>query len=148
MITHYADLLKFMCKNLLGWDGVKDDNGRHILQYVGTDIIRNQEPNFWVDFVAKELRLFEDHWDYVIIPDTRFPNEIDRMKESGFDVMHIRVMRPESEDDVLTDEHKQHTSETALDDVSPDEFIINDGSIIDLHRTMYLFAVNHFDSGK
>ena len=28
LITHYADLLKWMCEKLFGWDGVKDEAGR------------------------------------------------------------------------------------------------------------------------
>ena len=25
LITHYADLVKYMCKQFFGWDGVKDE---------------------------------------------------------------------------------------------------------------------------
>ena len=46
LITHYADLLKFICRNMFGWNGKKDDEGRYLLQYVGTDIVRKQNPNF------------------------------------------------------------------------------------------------------
>lgn len=77
LITHYADLLKYMCRTFFGWNGEKDDAGRHILQYVGTDIIRQKRPDFWVDFVTDVLALFPDDWDFVLIPDCRFPNEIE-----------------------------------------------------------------------
>ena len=52
MIVHYADLLKYICRTFFDWDGNKDERGRHILQYVGTDVIRKKSPNYWVDFVA------------------------------------------------------------------------------------------------
>ena len=58
LITHYADLLKYICKQFFGWDGQKDDAGRHILQYVGTDIIRQKRPDYWVGFVTSILELF------------------------------------------------------------------------------------------
>lgn len=128
LVTHYADLLKFMCSQLFGWDGQKDEHGRHILQYVGTDVIRKQLPDFWVDFIIRELRLFPDQWDYVIIPDCRFPNELSRLKEEGFDVTHVRIVRNANENN-LTDEQRKHPSETALNDVAPDYVIQNDGTI-------------------
>jgi len=98
------------------------------LQYVGTDVIRKQLPDFWVDFIIQELRLFPDQWDYVIIPDCRFPNELNRLKEEGFDVTHVRIERSSHENN-LTEEQRNHPSETALNDVVPDYVIQNDGTI-------------------
>ena len=131
LVTHYADLLKYMCRTFFNWDGKKDEKGRHILQYVGTDIIRKQAPDFWVDFIVDVLSCFYGHWDYVLIPDARFPNEIDRLISAGFDVSHIRVVRPGFRSS-LTEEQKQHPSETALDSIEPDYYIYNEGSIEEL----------------
>lgn len=131
LVTHYADLLKYICRNYFGWDGTKDENGRRMLQYVGTDVIRKQNPSLWVDFVATMLKYFHENWDYVIIPDCRFPNEITKMCDSGFDVVHLRVER-ENFDNSLTDEQKNHPSETALDNVIPDFYIRNNGTLEDL----------------
>lgn len=138
LITHYADLLKFMCEKLFSWDGKKDEHGRHILQYVGTDIIRAQRPDFWVDFIIQELELFGDNWDYVLIPDCRFPNELERLKEEGHDVIHLRVSRPSTEE--LTKDQAAHPSETALDHSVPDYLIVNDGSLVDLTGMVLRFV--------
>lgn len=135
LITHYADLLKYICKNYFGWDGVKDDNGRQMLQYVGTDVIRKQNPSLWVDFVAMMLKYFHENWDYVIIPDCRFPNEVTTMVDSGFDTVHLRVVRGDF-NSPLTDEQQKHPSETALDNVKPDYYINNDGTLRDLEQTI------------
>lgn len=131
LTTHYADLLKYMCRTFFDWDGNKDEKGRHILQYVGTDIIRKQAPDFWVDFVSSVLTYFNENWDYVLIPDTRFPNEIDKLISNGFDVVHIRVVRPNFKSS-LTEEQQKHPSETALDDIEPDFYIHNEGSMEEL----------------
>lgn len=131
LITHYADLLKYICTNYFGWDGKKDDKGRQMLQYVGTDVIRKQNPTLWVDFVAMMLKYFKENWDYVIIPDCRFPNEITRMIEAGFDTIHLRVHRPNFESP-LTQEQQNHPSETALDDFGADVYIENDSTLTDL----------------
>ena len=124
LITHYADLLKFICKNFFGWNGEKDEAGRTLLQQVGTNCIREQDPDYWVDFVANLIRMFPDRYDFVIIPDTRFPNEIDRIADAGFPATHVRIVRPDFESQ-LTEEQKNHPSETALNDTAPDFVIKN-----------------------
>ena len=129
--THYADLLKYVCEKYLGWDGKKDKYGRTILQTVGTDIVRRKNPNFWVDFILTCVAPL-NMWDFIIIPDTRFPNEISRVKEEGYDVMHINIIRPNN--NILTFEQSNHASETSLNDVSPDYTLVNDGSIADLKQ--------------
>lgn len=131
LITHYADLLKYMCRTFFGWNGEKDDAGRHILQYVGTDIIRQKRPDFWVDFVTDVLALFPEDWDFVLIPDCRFPNEIECLKRAGLNTTHLRVVR-ENFVSPLTSEQQAHPSETALDGVKPDYYINNPGNMGEL----------------
>lgn len=114
LITHYADLLKYIAKTFFNWNGEKDEYGRQLLQWLGTDIIRNKRPDYWVDFISDFLKLFPSEWDYVIIPDVRFPNEIERMKNDSWDVFTLRVERLNYESS-LTEEQKSHVSETALD---------------------------------
>lgn len=130
LIAHFADLLKYICEKFFDWNGVKDEIGRTILQYVGTDIIREQKPNYWVDFIVSVLKMFPNEWDYVIIPDTRFPNEIDRLKEEGFNVATLKVNRIDFENS-LTEEQRQHKSEIALDNYEFDH-VINVKSGIDI----------------
>lgn len=131
LITHYADLLKYICRTFFDWNGEKDENGRKLLQYVGTNVVRNKNPDYWVDFVVNIIHLFYDEWDYVIIPDCRFQNEIDLMRKSGFDTTHIRIVRRNFKSP-LTIEQQRHPSETALDGCVPDYYIYNDGTISDL----------------
>lgn len=131
LTTHYADLVKYVCRNYFGWDGNKDEKGRQILQYVGTDVVRKQNPTYWVDFVVMMLKYSQENWDYVIIPDCRFPNEVTAMIESGFDTIHLRVVRPNFKSP-LTEEQQKHSSETALDGMVPDFYIENIGTLADL----------------
>lgn len=129
LITHYADLLKYICKTFFAWDGQKDHNGRRLLQRIGTDVIRQKDENFFVGFLVKFLAMFEDTWDYVLIPDARFPNEVSMMQER-FQTFHVQVER--NFKDGLQGELAAHSSETALDDVQPDYTIHNDGTEKDL----------------
>ena len=122
LIAHYGDLVKYVCKTFFDWDGKKDETGRTLLQVVGTDRIRNNGfPDYWVSFITDILTFFHDEWDYVLIPDCRFPNEIEYLKGRGLDVTHIRITRnTPGWVSPLTEEQQKHISETALDDYSYD----------------------------
>ena len=136
LLTHYADLLKYMCKNYFGWNGEKDEAGRTLLQKVGTDGVRKRNENFWVDFVIDVVSFFPDEWDYVIVADSRFPNELSRIGKKGFPYTYVRVRRPNFISP-LTEEQQNHPSEIALDAVIPDHVVVNDGTIEDLEKKVY-----------
>lgn len=145
LITHYGDLVKYICQTYFGWDEKKGARGRTLLQYVGTDVVRAEQPDFWVEFIDNILDLFPDKWDYVLVPDCRFPNEIYILKKRGFDVTHLRVIRDGFESP-LTPEQQNHPSETALDDEEPDYAIHNAGSLDDLRIAVadWLTEVNGY----
>lgn len=95
---------------------------REILQFVGTDLFRNQlDPDIWVESV------FRQPWaedDIVIIADARFPNEADFALEHG---ILIGINRDTG---IVSDGHK---SETALDDYSDYHYVVdNNSSFADL----------------
>lgn len=133
LITHYADLLKYICKAFFGWDGQKDEVGRRLLQYVGTDVIRRHNPGYWVDFIAEVLALFHDQWDYVLIPDCRFPNEYYGLVDKGFDATLIRITRPDLVSS-LTAEQQRHASETSMDDMDVYYEVLNDSTLDHLRK--------------
>ena len=140
LITHFADLLKYMCKTFFGWNGEKDTAGRTLLQYVGTDVIGAKRPDYWVRFIVDFLRLFENEWDYVIIPDCRYPIEITTMK-NNFETVLLRVERPNF-DNGLTDEQKKHPSETAMDSYCYDALLYNDSNLAAFKDNVEYFADN------
>lgn len=132
LVIHQADLLKYICKAFFNWNGEKDEAGRTLLQQVGTNVIRKVEPDFWVEFIAKVTGFFKDTWDYIIVPDTRFPNELEKLKANDANIFHVRVIR-EGFKSPLTEEQQQHPSETALDGIESDFTLINDKGIDDLY---------------
>ena len=138
LIVHYADLLKYVCRQFFDWDGMKDDHGRGLLQHVGTDVVRSKAPDYWAKFIVDIISFFPDKWDYIIIPDCRFENEIQIFKDAGYDVIHARVER-DGYDNHLTDEQKNHKSETALDGTTPDVVIKNNGGLFDLIKSAVTF---------
>ena len=81
----------------------------------------------------------------MLIPDCRFPNEIDYLKEAGLDTVNLRVVRKDFKSP-LTTEQQAHPSETALDDVEPDYYITNNGSLTDLKRNVIDWLVEYLGS--
>ena len=138
-LAHNADLLKFICSQYFNWDGQKDDKGRTILQQVGTQKVRSQNPDFWVNFLIDLGFLFEDEWDYMLVPDTRFPNEISRWNQAEFDNCTVRIER-DNFDNRLSEEQRKHESEIALDDYEFGHYIKNNGSLEEFKTQIKLFG--------
>ncbi len=121
----FADKLKDIAAEL-GWDEIKDAKGRKLLQDLGT-IAREYDPNIWCDILIDTL-----HYDgcphRIAITDCRYPNEMEAMKQWADDFNYnwitVRLERPETNTDI-TEESKQHHSETALDDYEFDHVIYN-----------------------
>ena len=128
IIAHFGDLVKYICEKFFDWDGQKNIEGRTLLQYVGTDVVRTQEPDYWINFIKSVLTLFPNEWDYVLIPDCRFPNEIECFKDGNFDSYLIRINRPNC-DSGLTKEQLNHPSETAMDNYIANCYVENNSSL-------------------
>jgi hypothetical protein len=141
LITHYADLLKFICVKYFGWNEVKDEAGRTLLQYLGTDVVGAQNPAYWAEFIAGLLKMLPNTWDYVLIPDCRYPIEVSTMKDQ-FETVVLRVERPNF-DNGLTAAQKQHASEVKMDDYKFDALIYNDGTLEEFSEKVDWF-VNNF----
>ena len=146
LITHFADLLKYLCKQLFGWDGNKDEKGRTLLQYIGTDVVGAKNPAYWAEFIVGVLKMFETEWDYVLIPDCRYPVEVATVKES-FDTILLRVERPNF-DNGLTEAQKKHPSEVDMDNYDFDIVLLNNGSLDSFKDKMKWFTDNYLISNK
>ncbi len=143
LILHYSDYLKFICKEYFNWSGKKDVAGRGILQYVGTEIVRTKNPDFWVEIIINFIDMFQENFDYFIIPDTRFPNEVNNLIEHGFNVITIHLNRINHENS-LTVEQRNHLSETALDDSFFDKELYIEEGINNLENLLVDF-INEYD---
>lgn len=149
IITHYADPVKFFAEKYFGWDGVKDEKGRHLLQTLGTDWVRTVLPNYWVGVITGFIDAMEpnDQFDVAIIADTRFLNEIQIPYEVLDDVSTVRIKRMNSDgtlwtNPALTEEQKNHPSETSLDDYVFDYTIINDEGLDTFKESAHTFLVD------
>lgn len=133
MIIHFADVLKFVCKQYFNWDGEKDEHGRTLLQQVGTEIRERNNPNMWVDITRELIKGIGKEFDYVLVPDTRFRAEMDMLKNE-FNAFALRIVRYDFDVNQnilmphinkLTPEQKNHKSECELDTYRFDYLAIN-----------------------
>ncbi len=121
-----GDSLKYVCTKYFGWDGQKDEKGRTILQHVGTDVCRKNNPHIWAKIFLEILTGIETEFDYVFVSDIRMPDEIDTVKQHfGDKALAIRVNRINYVSP-LTLEQQRHITEVALDNYKFDRVIIND----------------------
>lgn len=140
-IFHYADYIKMIAREIYGWDGNKDFKGRNLLQKLG-DNLRNKDKMLIVNELIKVLELVENDFDIALIPDSRFPIEIDAIKEK-WETLSVHINRINYLNN-LTDEQKKHITETSLDtyeyDIKYDieENIFNDYSreILDMLKLL------------
>ena len=116
-IYHFADYLKKICidlfdltpKQVYGTDADKntdtpyDMTAREFLQYFGTDVMRKIKDTVWVDCTIKSIE--NQQSKIALIPDVRFPNEVDAIHRAGGTV--VRLTRDVYKSD--------HNCETALD---------------------------------
>jgi len=142
LIIHYADAVKWFCRDFLDWDGKKDEVGRTLLQMVGTDIVRAKHPNFWVGIVVGLIQAFEPYKDFdvAIIPDARFPNEVDISLANLKNSVSVRIERKNADgtdwiNPTLTDDQRNHPSETSLDSFAFDYVIHNDEGLDTLRES-------------
>jgi len=137
-----------------------DITPRWILQYWGTDVFRNHFHNdIWVASVEhKLLNSSED----VVITDCRFANEVNAIRNAGGVVIRVKrgpdpvwydiavAYNRELGDKTTLDELQIHASEYSSVGLDYDYIVGNNGTIDELHKTMYEIinsqSVGHHDA--
>lgn len=112
-VIRFAESLYSYCRIAFGMR--KKDP--HLLQTVGTEVLRYRDPDIFVRVLYDTL--VENPAEVVLIPDVRFPNEVQMIKDVGGYV--VKVVRLQNENAgyftpyVSKDRDPNHPSETALD---------------------------------
>ena len=145
LIIHFADLVKYYATTYFNWNGEKDSDGRYLLQFIGTDLMRSRYPTYWAEIVGKFIDAITETYRYttIIIPDWRFINEYDTIKEygqiCGNNVISVRVNRYIDDKPFINpnmSEHQlTHVSECELDDFSFEWVIENRSTLEELKES-------------
>lgn len=118
---------------------------REVLQWVGTEVMQHligerfpifKEKigrNHWISRLInnyEQLKNSINREPNIVVADCRFPHESDVLKEKGYDVKVIRVIRENN----LYSSNDMHPSELAHLDINPDYMIDNTGTYDDLYK--------------
>ncbi len=109
-VLGFADALKAHCRVAYGMRA-KD---APLLQMVGTDLYRRQNPNIWVEVLEATANDYPE--PIILIPDCRFPNEVEFVTSRGGFTIKVTRYTPDGRVYVAPDRDPAHASETALDD--------------------------------
>lgn len=115
-----ADPIKEEAHSFYGWDGVKDEAGRRLLQEIG-DAARNYNEDIFCEKLENRiLSLFPPN--FILIDDWRYPNEAEYFKRNFlYDVTTVRIEREQ----ILTGNTASHRSETSLPIIEEDNLAYN-----------------------
>lgn len=118
----------------------KDWSPRYALQYMGTEVMRNGlHPDIWV--LAGQRRIAGK--DRVVIPDTRFPNEIAAIREMGGEIWWVR-RGPNPE---WTKEFSLYSSRVLNDRWHYEDLVAFMAQYYpDVHASEYSWYGTHFDT--
>lgn len=130
LIIHFADIVKEFARLYYNWDGKKSVSGRALLQYIGTDLMRKYDADYWARIVGEFLAAADKDFDMALIADNRFPNEIEVIKKYCPQTKTIRIQRWNKDQSIfinpnLTNTQLNHPSETSLDNYQFDYLINN-----------------------
>ena len=134
LVIHFADLVKYYAFQYYNWNGEKNEEGRALLQKIGTTIMRGFDKDYWARIVAEFLAAVSDSYDYALIPDWRFINEYEVVSSYNENIITIRVNRYDDKGNLyvnpaLTPEQASHISENELDNFCFDYIIENIGDL-------------------
>lgn len=138
--AHFADLVKHYADIYYEWNGEKDAYGRQLLQELGTNKVREKFPNYWAEAIAKFLAAVPNDFDCAFVPDARFENEIEIVKQYNPQTKVIRIERYNADNShylnpSLTLEQHEHPSEIALDTYEDWDYIVENHSIEELEES-------------
>ena len=124
VITGFSKYIKQFALELTDWDGTDSHKPREFLQEMG-DKLRAIDPDFMTRRMKEDMMVYEKEGiKNVIISDVRLLHEIEYFKKiKKYNVITIRV-NSEVSKRVLTEEQKEHHTETELDNYQGYDFVI------------------------
>ena len=110
---------------------------------MGCEIIKEKlgKKTFLLDRLNEDIDILKEFFDAFIITDARFPEEIEYFKDRYDDVCPIKLIRKDF-DDNLTEEEKNHITETAMDSYEDFSYILENEDLDSLKNTAHFIIKN------
>lgn len=124
IVISYASYLKEYVKNITDWNGNEEskEEVRTLLQQLGVELIKNKIDNkLLINRILQDIEVYSYFFDYIIISDARFIEEIECIKDK-YNSIVINVVGKENN---LTNEEKKHSTEVSLDNYDNYDYIID-----------------------
>ena len=137
MILAYANYLKYIHTTYFNGSYEKNEVNRTAWQKLG-QMVRDIDENYWVDTIIDFVKVLCKDYDYVLISDSRHPNEIRRWADKGYNYIAVHIERLNFEND-LTELQRSHISENALDNFNFDYYIESENGLDCLEKEIDSF---------
>jgi hypothetical protein len=121
-ISHLADAPKDFVSEFM--------TNRQVAQFIGSDVFRAMYQDVWIDKTINKIN--KENSMYPLICDVRFPNEVSAIQKAGGVV--IRLTRQ-------SDSQDQHISETALDEFTGFDFVIDNRDMTIQEQNLAVMSV-------
>lgn len=141
LIIKFGDAVKWFAREYYNWDGSKNIDGRNLLQYIGTQMMRIYDKYYWGRIVSEFIAANKD-FTYALIPDWRFYSEKEIILADNKKCYTIRIERPNFVNPNMTKAQLKHVSETELDNYKFDWIIRNEGNLDDLREKVKIVLDN------
>lgn len=124
--------VKEVASKVYGWNGDKDERGRSLLIDI-TNTGYKYDSMFWEKYANNHLKCLEKQikhkFDYVVVPDFRYPITQQYYNALGYRVVTIYVARPDYDNELGV--NKYDVSEMPMD-IDFDYTVINDSDLENL----------------
>ena len=120
-VMQITDPLYNYARNYFEWDGNKEEKPREFFQHMGIEIIRDKmgKKYFLLNRLFEDIEVLSNFFDTFIITDARMDYEFKEIKKQCDDVITIKLIR-ENYNDELTEAEREHETEKAIDNLDFD----------------------------
>lgn len=125
IISPYTKYLKTYIEEITNTKITDDNKPRDLLQQISSKLIKGElhNTNFFIKRQIEDIEIYSYFADIILIPDVRFPNEIQTLKETFKSVISIGITRQDYISP-LTKQQLRDITETALDNYSDYDFLV------------------------
>lgn len=121
-ITSYSKYIKNFCLELTDWDGTPGNKPREFMQSLG-DKIRGIDPEYFTSNMIRDIDVYKEYVNNLVIADVRMPNEIEKIRENYDEVYAIYVVN-QFGSSKLSLKEQAHITETALEEYTDFDYTI------------------------